>query len=196
VSAEELVDRALARMGSVNHWMSVPELRALDEVKAILGAPDDLRRDCVIELAERSVGLEWSSHARQLLPVAARKRLPLSAAEVYLLTPAERQTRVYSNRFAGHVFRQVQARALMKGRGWKPVAVAWWDGDARRRPVRLRHVGRQRPEWLDRGEGRRFENYWTSFAFGELAEAGKVRRPQQGVPAGERPRHHRRDDHR
>jgi hypothetical protein len=31
------------------------------------------------------------------------------------------------------------------------------------------------PEWLDRGEGRRFENYWTSFAFGELTEAGKVR---------------------
>ncbi|NIK60113.1 DUF4132 domain-containing protein [Kribbella shirazensis] len=47
--------------------------------------------------------------------------------ELYVLTPAEEQTRVYSNRFAGHVFGQVQARALMKGRGWSPVAVAWWD---------------------------------------------------------------------
>ena len=47
--------------------------------------------------------------------------------ELYVLTPAEAQTRVYSNRFAGHVFRQVQARALMKGRGWQPVPVAWWD---------------------------------------------------------------------
>ena len=47
--------------------------------------------------------------------------------ELYVLTPAEEQTRVYSNRFAGHVFGQVQARALMKGRGWAPVAVAWWD---------------------------------------------------------------------
>ncbi|GAA1601476.1 DUF4132 domain-containing protein [Kribbella karoonensis] len=47
--------------------------------------------------------------------------------ELYALTPAEEQTRVYSNRFAGHVFGQVQARALMKGRGWSPVAVAWWD---------------------------------------------------------------------
>lgn len=47
--------------------------------------------------------------------------------ELYVLTPAERQTRSYSNRFAGHVFKQVQARALMKGRGWSTVALAWWD---------------------------------------------------------------------
>ncbi|HEV2777106.1 MAG TPA: DUF4132 domain-containing protein, partial [Solirubrobacteraceae bacterium] len=47
--------------------------------------------------------------------------------ETYVLTPAEEQTARYSNRFAAHVFRQVQARALMKGRGWKPVALAWWD---------------------------------------------------------------------
>lgn len=47
--------------------------------------------------------------------------------ELYVLTPAEEETHVYSNRFAGHVFGQVQARALMKGRGWAPVAVAWWD---------------------------------------------------------------------
>jgi hypothetical protein len=43
------------------------------------------------------------------------------------LTPAEAQTREYSNRFAAHVFRQVQARALMKRRGWSPVPLAWWD---------------------------------------------------------------------
>jgi hypothetical protein len=47
--------------------------------------------------------------------------------ELYVLTPAEEQTGLYSNRFAGHAFGQVQARALMKGRGWAPVAVAWWD---------------------------------------------------------------------
>lgn len=47
--------------------------------------------------------------------------------EVYVITPAEREARVYSNRFAAHVFRQVQARALMKGRGWKAPPLAWWD---------------------------------------------------------------------
>lgn len=47
--------------------------------------------------------------------------------ELYTVTPAELETRSYSNRFARHIIRQVQARALMKGRGWAPVAVAWWD---------------------------------------------------------------------
>jgi Domain of unknown function (DUF4132) len=164
--------------------------------------------------------------------------------ELYVLTPAEEQTRVYSNRFAGHVFRQVQARALMKGRGWQPVPVAWWDdgidhGVARRTfesfavraefffdpildiqpdtsdlypyctsdQVRFFDVGSNEPmeivdvpllvftetmrdvdlfvgvtsigadpEWLDRGEGRRFETYWHTYSFGELTAAGEIRR--------------------
>jgi hypothetical protein len=47
--------------------------------------------------------------------------------EVYVLTPAEEATRDYSNRFAGHIFEQPRARALMKGRSWTPVPLAWWD---------------------------------------------------------------------
>ena len=47
--------------------------------------------------------------------------------EIYVITPAERETATYSNRFAGHVFKQVQSRALMKGRGWKAPPLAWWD---------------------------------------------------------------------
>lgn len=46
--------------------------------------------------------------------------------EVYVLKPDE-ERRNLSNRFAGHVFRQTQARALMKRRGWRPVPAAWWD---------------------------------------------------------------------
>ena len=163
--------------------------------------------------------------------------------ELYRLTPAEAETADYSNRFAAHVFRQVQARALMKGRGWKPVALAWWDdgidhGVARRvfEPFGIRaeffydpildvepqgdlypyctsdqvrffdavsddrvpladvpllvfteamrdvdlfigvtSIGAD-PEWLDRGEGRRFETYWNEFSFGNLGESAKVRR--------------------
>ncbi|MCZ0980986.1 DUF4132 domain-containing protein [Streptomyces diastatochromogenes] len=38
--------------------------------------------------------------------------------EVYPLTPAELATGSYSNRFAGHVLRYGQARALMTERGW------------------------------------------------------------------------------
>jgi hypothetical protein len=39
--------------------------------------------------------------------------------EIYLLTDAERATRVYSNRFAAHVIRQHQFNALCAARGWK-----------------------------------------------------------------------------
>jgi hypothetical protein len=39
--------------------------------------------------------------------------------EIYLLTDAERATRVYSNRFAAHILRQHQFNALCVARGWK-----------------------------------------------------------------------------
>jgi len=39
--------------------------------------------------------------------------------EVYLLTDAERTTRVYSNRFAAHILRQHQFNALANVRGWQ-----------------------------------------------------------------------------
>ena len=39
--------------------------------------------------------------------------------EIYVLTEAERQTRVYSNRFAAHVIKQHQFNALCAARGWK-----------------------------------------------------------------------------
>jgi hypothetical protein len=169
--------------------------------------------------------------------------------EVYVLTPAEAETRDYSNRFAGHVFRQEQARALMKGRGWTAVPMAAWDdgiyhGVGRREyererlraefffdpaddheiarsglytycvsdqvrffdsdtgdPVPLAEVpplvfseamrdvdlfigvtsiGAD-PEWVDQGEGRRFEDqrfgaYWQQYAFGDLTVSAEVRR--------------------
>ncbi len=47
--------------------------------------------------------------------------------EIYVLTPAEEVTERYSNRFAGHIFRQVQARALFRRRSWRSTALAWWD---------------------------------------------------------------------
>ncbi len=39
--------------------------------------------------------------------------------EVYVLTDAERETDVYSNRFAAHILRQHQFNALCAARGWK-----------------------------------------------------------------------------
>lgn len=39
--------------------------------------------------------------------------------EVYLLTDAERTTRIYSNRFAAHILKQHQFNSLCAARGWK-----------------------------------------------------------------------------
>lgn len=185
---------------------------------------------------------------RQLL-IGRRVVQPVKQAfrEVYVLTPAEETTGTYSNRFAGHVFGQKQARALMKGRSWAPVTLAWYDdgidhGVARREyalsgdgqaaraefffdpadledldgdlirycvsdQVRFFRVGNDNPvplseipplafseamrdvdlfmgvtsigadpEWNDRGEGRRFADYWQRFAFGGLNARAEVRR--------------------
>ena len=47
--------------------------------------------------------------------------------EVYLITEAERQTGVYSNRFAGHLLRQHQFSALCEQRGWEYRLMGQWD---------------------------------------------------------------------
>lgn len=48
--------------------------------------------------------------------------------EVYLLTPAERETRLYSNRFAAHILHYQQAYALMKARAWATNYLGPHDG--------------------------------------------------------------------
>jgi hypothetical protein len=47
--------------------------------------------------------------------------------EVYLLTEAEVNTRVYSNRMAAHVLKQHQFNSLAKGRGWKYALIGCYD---------------------------------------------------------------------
>jgi Domain of unknown function (DUF4132) len=56
--------------------------------------------------------------------------------EVYLLTPAEEETRLYSNRFAAHVLRYQQTYALIKQRRWATNYLGPWNsgvhGEAKR----------------------------------------------------------------
>lgn len=47
--------------------------------------------------------------------------------EIYVLTDAERHTAVYSNRFAAHILRQHQFRALCQARGWTYGLMGGWD---------------------------------------------------------------------
>lgn len=48
--------------------------------------------------------------------------------EIYLLTPAELNTSTYSNRFAAHILRQAQYRALAQTRSWNVGLLGAWDG--------------------------------------------------------------------
>jgi hypothetical protein len=52
--------------------------------------------------------------------------------EIYLVAPAELETRTYSNRFAAHILRYPQAYALIKQRGWGVVALGPYDNDGGR----------------------------------------------------------------
>lgn len=78
--------------------------------------------------------------------------------EVYLLTDAERNTRVYSNRFASHILKQSQYRVLAKSRGWTSDYLGGWDsGDNGVAKLAL-------PKWNLQVE------FWVSAASEEIAE--------------------------
>ncbi|MEU8246816.1 DUF4132 domain-containing protein [Nonomuraea sp. NPDC048916] len=64
--------------------------------------------------------------------------------EVYLLTPAEEATGVYSNRFAGHVVDYRKLYALFKRRGWHADYLGPWDGGGSGEAQRVLAGGRWR----------------------------------------------------
>ncbi|MEV3910677.1 DUF4132 domain-containing protein [Streptomyces canus] len=66
---------------------------------------------------------------RDLL-VERQIRQPFKQAfrEIYLLTPAEAETRVYSNRFAAHLVHYHRMFALFRARGWASDRLGPWDG--------------------------------------------------------------------
>ena len=69
--------------------------------------------------------LAWRSW---LLDQGVRQPFKQAFREVYLLTPAERETGTYSNRFAAHVLHYQQAYALFKQRGWVANYLGPYDG--------------------------------------------------------------------
>jgi hypothetical protein len=69
--------------------------------------------------------------------------------EVYLLAPAEQETRIYSNRFAAHIVRYPQTYALMKSRGWSVVALGPYDNDGGRNSREFETAGVRVEFWLE-----------------------------------------------
>jgi len=57
--------------------------------------------------------------------------------EIYLLTDAEINTKTYSNRFASHIIKQHQFKALCTARDWSYTLQGGWDGDD---PIATRQI--------------------------------------------------------
>jgi hypothetical protein len=70
--------------------------------------------------------------------------------EVYLLTPAERETRLYSNRYAAHILHYRQVYALMKTRTWVANYLGPYDGG---------YEGNARRDFADAGLTAVFAHY-------------------------------------
>lgn len=73
--------------------------------------------------------------------------------EVYRLTPAEEETRLYSNRFAGHILRYREANALMRVRGWSAAFLGPWDGGYHSDATRELAAGQWRASFLHEAAG-------------------------------------------
>lgn len=69
--------------------------------------------------------------------------------EIYLLTPAEENTRLYSNRFAAHILKQHQFNALCAQRGWKNKLRLMVDDECPPATLRLTHWNLRAEFWIE-----------------------------------------------
>jgi len=112
---------------------------------------------CPYEVPARATITFWHPMGRFADEVTAwRRRIetleivqPFKQAhrEIYPLTEAERETGIYSNRFAGHILRQHPFHALCQVRGWKDHLRLMVD-------TGLTPTSRELPEWGLRAEFR------------------------------------------
>lgn len=75
-------------------------------------------------LCEPDEVLAWR---QRILDLGLTQPIKQAHREIYVLTDAERHTGTYSNRFAAHILRQHQFRALCEARGWSYGLMGGWD---------------------------------------------------------------------
>jgi hypothetical protein len=91
--------------------------------------------------------------------------------EVYLLAPAEQETRTYSNRFAAHILEYRRAYALIKTRGWSVVALGPYDNDGGRQWRDFEPHGVRAEFWLEHAA----EDWEEQELIANLASTDQVR---------------------
>lgn len=97
--------------------------------KALSGEVIEIGRDAVVQLWHPLMSgpddvLAWRS---KIVEKGFTQPFKQAHREVYALTDAERKTDSYSNRFAAHILRQHQFRALCQARGWRYDLQGDWD---------------------------------------------------------------------
>jgi hypothetical protein len=112
-----------AAAGSV---AALPRGNALEDID---GRPVTLAPDAVVTLwhplmTDAAAVLAWR---QRLASAGAVQPFKQAHREIYLLTDAERRTEIYSNRFAAHLLRQHQFKALCDQRGWRYHLMGAWD---------------------------------------------------------------------
>jgi uncharacterized protein DUF4132 len=98
-------------------------------IEGVDGRPVTPERDAAVTLwhplvADADQVLAWR---RRLLALGITQPFKQAHREIYLLTDAERATETYSNRFAAHLLRQHQFKALCDQRGWRYHLMGAWD---------------------------------------------------------------------
>lgn len=95
---------------------------------------------------ETDTVLEWR---QWLLEHEIRQPFKQAYREIYLLTDAERNTDVYSNRYAAHILRQHQFNSLCAARGWKNALRLMVDADYPPATKVLSHWGLRAEYWIE-----------------------------------------------
>jgi hypothetical protein len=125
------------------------------EIRGVDGRPlDDLSDETRVRLwhpiessAETVVDWQrWLEEHRVTQPFKQAHR------EVYVLTDAERTTDTYSNRFAAHILRQHQFKALCDARGWRYSLQGGFDGH-NTPTLNLPQAQLTAEFWVDGGDG-------------------------------------------
>ncbi|NUP50948.1 MAG: DUF4132 domain-containing protein [Catenulispora sp.] len=96
------------------------------------GAVRDVPADAVIRLWHpvRAGGGDITAWRTSLTDAEFRQPFKQAFRERYLLTPAEEETVSYSNRFAAHILRYGQVKALTVARGWSGLSLGGWHDGA------------------------------------------------------------------
>jgi Domain of unknown function (DUF4132) len=140
----------------------VAGLAEADEIRDVAGAALPLNKDGVrVRLwhpmqSDTAQVLAWR---RRLLELGITQPFKQAHREIYVLTDAERETEVYSNRFAGHIVAQSQFRALTQTRGWKCPAYGAWDNGGGHPSKQLHGHGLQIEYWIEPVEDTMTETY-------------------------------------